>query len=261
MDKVLKCNVVKIVEDKINFEEEQVIREYPLTIEVNGEKVTTLLCSPENIKELVFGFLATEQIIKTAKDVLDFKFYEDKCLVTVDIIDSELKFKNIISKKTERDDDKEYESIYSKITNSVVAIKIEKIFEFMKINLEHSDTFKNTGGAHCIALCDNEKPIFICEDVARHNAMDKVIGSAIINDVFLKDKILVLSGRVSLEMISKAAKLQIPIILSKSAPTNLSVNLAKQLDITLVGFIRGNRMNVYSRPDRIVNCGNIDLMH
>lgn len=260
MDKILKCNVVKIIEDKMSFEKEQIIREYPLTIEVNGEKVTTLLCSPENIKELVFGFLTTEQIIKTAKDVVDFKFYEDQYLAKVEILDTELKFKNLISKKIEKTDNKEKSLVYAKISNSNVSITIDKIFEFMKTNLNHSETFKNTGGAHCIALCDNEKPIYICEDVARHNAMDKSIGSAIIDDVFLKDKILVLSGRVSLEMISKAAKLQIPIILSKSAPTNLSVNLARDLDITLVGFIRGNRMNVYSRPDRIVNCGNIDLI-
>ena len=104
---------------------------------------------------------------------------------------------------------------------------------------------------HCVALCDRENILVINEDVARHNALDKVIGESLEKEIYLKDKIVILSGRVSLEMILKCAKLNIPIIISKSDPTSLSVALAKMLNITLVGFVRGNKMNIYSGDERI----------
>lgn len=121
----------------------------------------------------------------------------------------------------------------------------------MKKNLDYSNVFKETGGVHCVALCDRENILVINEDVARHNALDKVIGESLEKEIYLKDKIVILSGRVSLEMILKCAKLNIPIIISKSAPTSLSVALAKMLNITLVGFVRGNKMNIYSGDERI----------
>lgn len=129
----------------------------------------------------------------------------------------------------------------------------EKMFEFMRTNLDYSDVFKNTGGVHCVALCDSNEMLVVYEDVARHNALDKVIGESLMKGIFLKDKAVILSGRVSLEMILKAAKLEIPIIISKSAPTSLSVALAKRLNITLVGFVRGNKMNIYANGYRIID--------
>ena len=88
-------------------------------------------------------------------------------------------------------------------------------------------------------------------DVARHNAVDKVIGYCILNGIDCRDKILVVSGRISSDMLEKADKGSIPIVLSKSASTTLSIEKAEQAGITLVGFVRGERMNVYTHPNRI----------
>lgn len=90
------------------------------------------------------------------------------------------------------------------------------------------------------------------EDVARHNALSKVIGEACAEGMDFSDKIIVLSGRVSLEMLVKAARVGVSIVISKSAPTSLSVELAERLNITLVGFVRENRMNIYTHPKRIL---------
>ena len=143
------------------------------------------------------------------------------------------------------------ESLNCKPVESNAEIHIDKMFEFMKINLDYSEVFKNTGGVHCVALCDENEILVVYEDVARHNALDKVIGESLMKNIFLKDKSVILSGRVSLEMSLKAAKLEIPIIISKSAPTSLSVALAKRLNITLVGFVRGNKMNIYTNGYRV----------
>lgn len=260
MDKILKCNVLKVEEHKEYLSQESIVCEYPLTIFLNGEKLATLLCSPENLKELAIGFLRTEELIRDLNEIEKINIHEDMGSAQVETKEH-LKINKFQCKKLKIQDNpmcyednvKEFlESMACNAVNTEVKIKKQKIYEFMKKNLNHSDTFKNTGGVHTIALCDDEDVLVICEDVARHNAMDKVIGASLIKNINLKDKIMILSGRVSLEMILKAARLEIPIIISKSAPTSLSLGLAKKLNITLVGFVRGNRMNVYANGDRII---------
>ncbi|SFA86789.1 formate dehydrogenase accessory sulfurtransferase FdhD [Clostridium frigidicarnis] len=260
MDKILKCNVIKLEEDKEYICEESIVCEYPLTIFLNKEKLATLLCSPENLKELVIGFFRTEELIKDLNEIEKINIDESMGIAQVET-KGHLKINKFQCKKLEIQDNnmsyednvKEFlESMSCNAISTKVKIQKKKIYEFMNKNLNHSSTFKNTGGVHTIALCDEDDVLVICEDVARHNAMDKVIGSSIIKSINLKDKIMILSGRVSLEMILKAARLEIPIIISKSAPTSLSLGLAKKLNITLVGFVRGNRMNIYANGDRII---------
>ena len=90
------------------------------------------------------------------------------------------------------------------------------------------------------------------EDIGRHNALDRVLGHTIINGIATEDKAVLLSGRISSEMLIKAARIGTPVIVSRSAPTGLAIDLAEELNITTVGFVRGNSMNVYSHPERIV---------
>lgn len=263
MDKVLNCNVIKIEDKKVleNFKE-TIVREYPLTIILNGKRIATLLCSPKKLKELTIGFLRTERLIEDIKDIKDINLNEETGNVYVETLNKSAKRESFYSKKVDLNfvDGVKGASIAAsnflaavncEKVNSNLTLNIDKIFEFMKKNLDYSNVFKETGGVHCVALCDTENILVINEDVARHNALDKVIGESLENNIYLKDKIVILSGRVSLEMILKCAKLNIPIIISKSAPTSLSVSLAKMLNITLVGFVRGNKMNIYSGEERI----------
>lgn len=261
MKKTLECTVSKI-EDDVFHEEvaELLVREYPLTIFLNGKKLATLLCSPENLKALTIGFLRTEGLITTKEDIASFNLNEEKGIAEVVTKNKDSVREGFFSKKIDLDSikDKSDDGITSfldalncKPVLSNAEINTNKIFEFMRRNLDYSDVFKNTGGVHCVALCDSEEMLVVYEDVARHNALDKVIGESLMRGIFFKDKAVILSGRVSLEMILKAAKLKIPIIISKSAPTSLSVALAKKLNITLVGFVRGNKMNIYANGYRV----------
>ncbi|WP_411681176.1 formate dehydrogenase accessory sulfurtransferase FdhD [Clostridium thailandense] len=260
MDKTLECKIIKIEENVKNDVNEFLVCEYPLTIFLNKMKIATLFCSPENLIELTLGFLMTEQFITRSEDIIKFDLDEKKGMAEVEVDESVISMKNFHCKKVELqslDSNKcnsipnFFDSINCKPVESKVVLSFEKVYEFMKENLDYSEVFKKTSGAHSVALCDEKKTIVICEDVARHNALDKVIGKSIKNNIFLKDKIIVISGRVSLEMILKAAKMQIPIVISKSAPTSLSVALAKKLNITLIGFVRGRNMNIYSNEQRI----------
>jgi FdhD protein len=111
--------------------------------------------------------------------------------------------------------------------------------------------FKSTGGAHAAALCDTEEILVFKEDIGRHNAVDKVFGECLMRGIETYGKTLLTSGRISSEMLLKAVKCEIAVVVSRSAPTSLAVQFAEAAGITLVGFARGRRMNIYSKDHRI----------
>jgi FdhD protein len=127
----------------------------------------------------------------------------------------------------------------------------EQCHNLMKQLQESSSHFQLTGGVHNAGLCTSDGIVVSRTDIGRHNALDKLFGYCIMNRILLKDKIIVFSGRISSEVLLKAAKIGVGIILSKSAPTNLALDLAEDLGITAVGFIRGNGFNVYTHQERI----------
>lgn len=260
MDKAIECKLVKVEESKTTSLKELVVCEYPLTIILNKRKIATLLCTPENLKDLTIGFLRTERLIKKIEDITSFKLDETTGIAEVeidkkDIYAEEFHSKKVDLKNLEGVNDGNFGDFFDAINcetvDSNIVLPFEKVYEFVKKDLAYSEVFKQTGGVHCIALCDTENVLFMREDVARHNALDKVIGQALIKNIFLKDKIVIFSGRVSLEMVLKASKMQIPIIVAKGAPTNLGIELAKKLNITLIAFARGRKINIYTNEQRI----------
>ena len=109
-----------------------------------------------------------------------------------------------------------------------------------------SDLFYATGGVHVCAICDNDGIIYFEEDIGRHNALDKVLGRALTEDMNLGDKMILTSGRISSEMLTKAVKMGITVVVSRSAPTSSAVHMARELNVILIGFAREKKMNIYS---------------
>ncbi len=132
-------------------------------------------------------------------------------------------------------------------------IEISSIKELVKDFNKKSQLFVKTGGVHSCALCSIQEILIFQEDIGRHNALDKVFGKALMDDISTRDKIILTSGRISSEILIKAAKRQIPVIVSRSAPTSLSVEMANKLNITLIGFARGGgKMNIYSNLSNFI---------
>src|SRR5471030_997547 len=164
MEKTIKCKVFKI-EDGIEQPDidELLVREYPLSIFFNGKKLATLLCSPENLKALTVGFLRTEGLISSSKDIISFSLNEEKGIAEVETKNKDITRESFFSKKIDLESIREQDVdgienfldlLNCKPVESSAEIHTDKIFEFMKINLDYSDVFKNTGGVHCVALCD-----------------------------------------------------------------------------------------------------------
>ena len=118
--------------------------------------------------------------------------------------------------------------------------------------IQRSEVFKATGGVHSAALCDTKNILVFNEDIGRHNAIDKIFGECLLKDIPTDERLVITSGRVSSEILLKVARRNIPIIISKAAPTDLGVKLANDLGMTLLGFVRGKRINAYANEGRIV---------
>jgi len=111
--------------------------------------------------------------------------------------------------------------------------------------------YRDTHGVHSCALCSSGGIEIFSEDIGRHNAVDKIFGKCFLENISLEDKIILTSGRISSEILIKVAKQKVPVIVSRTAPTDLGVGLAEKLKVTLIGFVRGSRMNVYTHEFRI----------
>mgnify|MGYP001025920369 CR=1 FL=1 len=258
MIKIKKYPVVKY--DKYEKESscESMIYEYPLSLFINEKHIATLLCTPEKLDALVWGFLITQGIISNMDEVESFELDDKNGIAKIRLnANSDKQSRQLLPVGFNEEDRADFfsklvESLNCKVAeDQCLSIDVSKVYELMDENLSYSEAFKQTGGAHCVALSDGEKIVVICEDVARHNAMDKAIGEALMRNIPLNDKIIFISGRVSFEMILKVARFGLPIVISKSAPTSLSIELAQKLNITLAGFVREEKMKIYTCPHRI----------
>lgn len=231
--------------------------EYPLTIYVNGNEFATIVCTPNHLRDLIIGFLAAEGIILRANEMDRLNIDVDRGFAYVEIdnlgdisTDHSKRFIGSCCGKSRQFYFKSDVKTAKTITNPL-KITVKQCFSFMQQLQKASDSFRHTGGVHNAALCSNEQLLAIRTDIGRHNALDKIYGHILEEEISVKDKVIVFSGRISSEALLKVAKIGAAIVISKSAPTDLALKLAEDLGITTVGFVRNNKMNIYTHPYRV----------
>jgi FdhD protein len=239
-------------------EEDDIAVESALTIILDGEEFATMVCTPSELKELVVGFLASEGVIRIFQDIRTIQIDEEKGFAYVDLVNKQSIHKEFHSKRfigsccgKGRQFYFHNDVITAKTIMTKLTITPDQCKKLMKQLQESSAYFQQTGGVHNAALCTEDGIVITRTDIGRHNALDKLFGYCLIQRISLRDKIIAFSGRISSEVLLKAAKIGAGIILSKSAPTNLALDLAEDLGITAVGFIRGAGFNVYTHQERI----------
>jgi len=249
--------VLRLTEKGRSSIEDVVAREFPLTIILNNEELVTLLCSPTNLKYLAIGFLFSEGLLKSKEKIK--KIIVDNRSGVARIETEEELAPNVLFKRLITSGCGRGASFYSAAdaqnqakVESKIELSIHEVFDLVAEFQHRSQIYRATGGVHSAALCDTKSILVFSEDIGRHNAIDKILGACILNDIATDNHIIITSGRISSEILLKVAKRNIPMIISKSAPTNLGVRLANDLGITLIGFVRGRRMNVYTHNWRIV---------
>jgi FdhD protein len=244
-----------------HFEEtvDQVAAEIGFTLKVNDKQVVTLLCTPAELDAMAIGFLVSEGILRDRQELLDLEVDEKSYTVSVTLtnlpgdIDATFHKKTITSGCGRGITFTDATSLRSLPANrSEVRMKPEQVHTLLQEFRSSSELFLKTGGVHSAALADSRTIYLFAEDIGRHNAVDKLIGKAFLADIPVDDKVLLSSGRISGEIMTKVIRSRIPIIISRTAPTCMSITYAEDHGITLIGFARGSRMNIYTHPQRVV---------
>lgn len=255
MDSTKKVFISKYKQGIREEIEDQVIIEKPLNIFLNNQYYSTLMCTPPDLIALTTGFLFSEGIIESKRDIKTMEFSTDDILfvnLNKEVEKGEQDLRTIVSGcgrgvlHTNMIDQSKIKAI-----SSSCVFNSEDVLRFMKDFNTMSDLFQKTGGVHSCCICGGTGIEVFTEDIGRHNAIDKAIGKCIIDGTDMGSKMLFTTGRISSDSVIKAARAGIPILVSHSGPTDLAVDIARNLNMTMIGFARGNRMNIYWGFERI----------
>lgn len=240
--------------DDLEVLEEGVISEEPVTLMVNGTPWLDFMCSPQELKELGVGFLYNEEIINSIDDILlvdtcprnqciDIWLKKDismpdgwrltsGCAGGITFVKSSYPVRKTESKLG--------------LTPYQVRSLVKKLFDQQKL-------YKKVRGVHASALSDGEDLLIVCEDIGRHNSIDKIAGKYLLEKFDILQKVLLSSGRISSEMAQKSYRLGADILISRTSPTSMSVKFAEEVGMTLIGYARGRQFTVYTHPQRILD--------
>ncbi len=234
------------------------VQEVPFTIFLNGREFVTLLCTGHHLEDLALGFLRSEGLLRSLADVRTHHVDQGAGTARVDLVhDSslrqELYMKRTLASGCGR------ASVYYQPLDALeirpmetrLRVSAGQIRERMREMNQGSPLYRETRGTHNAALARADGLLVTREDIGRHNAVDMIVGFALRQGLDLSDKILLTTGRASSEIVLKAARLGIPVLVSRSASTHLAVEIAGKVGMTLVGYVRGERMIVYTHPGRI----------
>ncbi len=240
--------------------------EEPLEIRVHGQSLAITMRTPGHDEELAAGFLQTEGIIKDQGDLVETthcnggKHNQGQNRLNIFLspnleIDLESLTRHVFAssscglcgKATIESVQQNFDPI-----ESDVRVLPETITSLPALLRNAQPTFDQTGGLHAAAVFDTKGKLVVCrEDVGRHNAVDKIVGYGFLNKLPFDKHILMVSGRASFEIMQKALAARLPILAAVSAPSSLAVDFAQENGQTLIGFVRGETMNIYTHPERI----------
>ncbi|MCX8022610.1 MAG: formate dehydrogenase accessory sulfurtransferase FdhD [Syntrophorhabdaceae bacterium] len=262
---VAKINILKFLNGERIETEDVVIREEPLEIFIDGEQFFLTMRMPGEEIPLALGLCFSEGIIESIDDVMGINYCGDMNQNRVNMY-----LKGEVSGKNRQDSLKRRFPVYSscaicgsdiidgvsrdiKRIEERIRIDIRNLISFQKTLLEKQEVFPLTGGTHAAGIFTPTGSLLaFSEDVGRHNALDKAIGKVLLNKKRVEAGIIVLSSRISFEMAQKAARFGVEILCGVSPPTSLAIELARRSNLTIVGFLRNHRGNVYTCPERII---------
>jgi FdhD protein len=251
--------------EKIN-KDDTVISEYSLNICVNGTIIVRLICTPLSLKPMVIGYLFSEGIIQGLSDIENISINEEEGIANVRLVLADaITFTSTgdvdvsTAVRTKTTGCGKQHSLAFTVLESKEVLPIEDgftlsgryILDQLLVFYKMANLFLSTGGVHSCALCDETGVLFSEEDISRHTAVDKIVGRALLMDIDLSKTFFLTSGRIPSDMCIKVLKCRVPIIISRSAPSDAAIEMAKKYNITLIGFARGHRMNIYSADHRV----------
>ena len=248
---------------------EEVAAEHPLTLVVNGRELATLVCSPSHLEELALGFLTAEGILRRGERIERFFLDAGRGRAVVEAPDRDAELEQaLFGKRYVGSCCGKSRTGFYLANDARTARRVEAdlrvdpatCLRLMEGLRAASPVFGRTGGVHNAGLATGGRLEVVRTDIGRHNTLDKLYGWALEAGLDLGERAIVFSGRISSEIVLKVAKMGCPVLVSKSAPTGLALQMADDLGITAAGFARGDRLNVYTHPQRILRESGTDGM-
>jgi len=244
--------------------EDTVAVEAAVHIVIQGIHYATILCTPANLRELVVGHLLSEGIVDSTDEIRKMDVGDDlRCSVMIkdskrvkDKIAAATPFARIILTGCGSTSPSPFHKLKDRLSfrslSSRTRVRVERIAEAISDLNTQALTFRKTGGVHAACLCYvNGGEITLAEDVGRHNAVDKVIGMGALEGCNFSESFLASTGRLSGDIVLKAARVGVPLLASITSALSSGIDMAEATGVTLIGFVRGGRMNIYTHPERL----------
>ncbi|KAA3643497.1 MAG: formate dehydrogenase accessory sulfurtransferase FdhD [Chloroflexi bacterium] len=229
-----------------------VIAEHAVSLTVNGQVWLTFMCSPTDLAAQAVGFLFNEGIIEDQSEIADVYICKNEANVDVWL------HKNVEEPKSWKRTSGctgGYSSVEAEDMQAIPAdslrLEPQQVLSLIRQLFEAQELYRQSGGVHSSAISDGHKLVIRTDDVGRHNTLDKLAGHLLLDDLDIDPRVVVSTGRISSEMLQKSARLGASVVISRTSPTSQSVELAQRKGITLIGYARGHRFNIYSHPERI----------
>lgn len=231
-----------------------VTEEGSVRVHVNGRELATLMCTPRDQQELVLGFLRAEGIIHGLEEVRRVVTCPNGTCVEVWLRDSAADptpTRRVITSGCGGGLTFDQLAPTQLPLNTHTLVTPEQLFARMRDLYQAAQLYRTTQGIHTSALSDGESLLLVAEDVGRHNTIDRLWGKALLQNIDPAGRILLATGRISSEMLTKAARMGVPIVASRTAATSLAVALGRAWNVTLVGYVRRDSLRVYSAAERV----------
>ncbi len=235
--------------------ESSTIVETPVSLTVNSDVWVSFMCTPVHLEAMAVGFLFNEGVIDSIDEVSDVRLCEHGDNVDVWLTHEADK----PTKWTRTSGCSGGMTAVDSIARPRAAaapngflLPASQIGHLVEMLFDSQELYRETGGVHTSALTDGERIILSAEDIGRHNTLDKIAGMCLMQNVWPERRILITTGRISSEMLQKAVRLGVSILVSRTSPSSLSIELAEKWGVTLIGYARRNRFNLYAHPERIL---------
>jgi FdhD protein len=228
-----------------------------VSLSVNNQIWLTFMCTPTNLDALGIGFLFNENVIRSMQDVASVRVCpgEDNIDVWLNIpVSKPERWKRTSGCSGGRTSIYEAEAaIEEDKPKDGLCLPPAAVGMLMGQLVDSQDLYRKSGGVHTSSVCDGEKLLLIAEDIGRHNTLDKLAGRLLLEHLDPIQRIILTTGRISSEMIQKAKRMGASIVISRTSPTSLSVEMAENCGITMLGYVRGDRFTIYTHPERILS--------
>jgi FdhD protein len=255
---VVPRRYVRYVGGRAETVDAEVIGEIRFSIFVEGRELVTLMCSAWQLKPLVVGFLYLEGLIESIDDLEMLRICPEDRLADVRLANGfpEVPTRKILTSGCTGGVSfgKYLDQIEQfRVADEQVRVAPAHVYELLRALYDHSNLYRQSGGVHTSIFVERGglAPRLVAEDIGRHNTLDKLQGMALLEGIPTGGGVILASGRISSEMLFKAAIMGVPIVGSRTSPTNLALAVAERLNITVCGYVRQGSMNVYTHPQRI----------